>query len=333
MTHVSSRLAQHAFDVANRLQYLAARSTPPVKMVARVINKCALPLARRIAAGRLVNAEIYGRQLLMPADHSLPAITAVFPQYNRPLQLVARAVAHACGGGATPIVIDVGANIGDTVAIIEQACPGVFTFLCVEPDVLLAELCKLNHAQNNRVSVAQCFVGENEGAAVCVQNDCSSNPSTNLVPDTGKPGRAGIGRLTRLDTLAGSLCDANHVIGLIKVDTEGYDFSVLRSGPQILRRYKPALFFECFPKLLSAFGERVEGFFEYLSSLGYHNCVFFTNIGDFYRSVSYPTGDELHKLMDHVLHSPFMPYFDVFASPDQNISNLVLQTAGIATLS
>ena len=108
-----------------------------------------------------------------------------FPQYNRPLGLAVEAIALAGPSASALAVIDVGANVGETIAIIEDRFPGLSSYLCVEADPDIARLCALNHRGNDRVQVEQCYIGEDEGAVVQLQDDGRANSSLkNLRPRT-----------------------------------------------------------------------------------------------------------------------------------------------------
>src|SRR6266851_2753090 len=86
-------------------------------------------------------ATLYGRQMLMPSDHALPIILPHCPCFGEPPALTVQAIAK------TPVrVIDVGANIGDTVALIEERNPGKCVFLCIEAEDEFAFLCRRNMA-------------------------------------------------------------------------------------------------------------------------------------------------------------------------------------------
>lgn len=257
----------------------------------------------------------------MPAEHPLASTLAAFPQYNRPLALAGQAIAEVGEANSPLVVIDVGANIGETIAIIEERCPGVGRYLCIEADREIAELCRSNHKANDRVHVEQCFIGEKEGAAVWLKDDGRANPSTKLAAQKEAPN---CDRLVRLDTIAGQFAGRFGAASLIKIDTEGYDFSVLRSASGLLCQYKPAIYFEWYPRLLSELGELVWSGFEYLESLGYRYYIFFTNRGDYYCVTERP--DRLFiEGMAAIAERDSIGYFDVFASTSRAVSTRLVE--------
>lgn len=279
------------------------------------------------AVKRTVVAKVYGHSLVMPAEHPLAPTLIAFPQYNRPLGQALSAVANVNPTISLLGVIDVGANVGDTVAILEQRRPGICSYLCIEADKDLARLCISNHSDNKRVHVEQSFIGENEGSLVRLEDDGRANPSTKLATETAAIHDGGVGRLVRLDTIALPFAHALGHLDLIKVDTEGYDFSVLRSAPSLLGTYKPALFFEWFPKLLLGLNEEVWDGFEYLKQFGYDYFVFFTNQGDYYCKVTFPDRLLLQSFASITTNGGPLLYFDVFATTSELICNELVELA------
>jgi len=320
---MSGILAQWAFDAETKLTYRSAHASHPERLLAGCGRRFLAPFARKFSAREIVSASLFGRTLLMPAEHPLPATLARFPQYNSPLLLAVDAIAAETGSGVS--IIDVGANVGDTVAMIEQTRPGLCSYLCIEADKRLAELCRMNHANNPRVFVKQCFIGEEEGVAVRSQDDGRANPSTKLISHDELSSIGEHNLLRRLDTVALEFAETTGRLGMIKVDTEGYDFSVLRSGPRILQDFRPSILFEWFPKLLNDRNELIWDGFEYLSSFGYRDFVFFTNRGDFYCKVSNPDRLFLRSLSSVAARDPGLGYFDVFTSNGPPICERLVQ--------
>lgn len=243
----------------------------------------------------------------MPSEHSLPEILIDSPQFNRPLALTVRAIANLSPSEVDIPVIDVGAGIGETVAVVEQCTPGICSYLCIDAEPDLVEICRHNHANNTRVQAERHFIGELEGVPVRLVDDGRANAMTTTVAEDSSDSP----RLVRLDSAGNRFAQEHGKLRLIKVDVEGLDFAVLRSAEALLRTYKPHLYFEWYPERLAQFDNDVYRGFDYLVSLGFSYFVFFTNVGDYHISLRNPDRSQLEALC--VVTSE-LPYFDVFAS-------------------
>ncbi len=324
MKRTSSHVAQFAFDTTNRLHVLSKRSNPITRIAAKAAGKLFRPLAHTISKGHLVDATLYGQRLRMPAEHPLSPILMNHPQYNRPLALAVTALAQS-----TPqrplTVVDVGANIGETVAIIEQRNPGISEYLCVEADEEIAALCKFNHQGNPAVQTVQAFIGENEGAMVRLEDDGRANPSTKLVSHPSAAATSTANRLRRLDSVAGPFAQSHGWLSLIKVDTEGFDFSVLRSSSALLEGFRPAVYFEWYAALLEGLNENPCDGFDFLAKHGYEHFVFFSSVGDYYCKLSRPDRSLLSSLAKAASLNPQMLYFDVLASSSEALCDRLVE--------
>jgi FkbM family methyltransferase len=243
----------------------------------------------------------------MPAEHPLLPTLADHPSLNRPLALAARTLLES---RKLISVIDVGANIGETVAIIEQVNSGKCIYLCIEPEPDIVELCRRNHDGNERVIVKEAVIGEREDMSVVLKDDGRANPSVKLAAGGSAQ------KLSRLDNVAGDFIES-HGVDLIKTDTEGYDFTVLRSAESILCRHHPAVFFEWYPELLLKVGESPGDIFSFLGQFGYRHWVFFTASGQLYCETSEPPLRTVEVLAKVALAGQLAPYFDVFGSTDE----------------
>jgi len=324
MQRTPSRFAQLIFNAVSKLRLLTKHSNLVVREIGRLFHKIAAAFLAAAGKNHTVDGYLYGRSMRMPAEHPLSATLHHIPQYNRPLAMAIKAIASSSSGDPNLTVVDVGANIGETVAVIEQLVPDV-SFLCIEADEDIARICRFNHRGNPRVQIEQCYIGENAGSLVMLQDDGRANPTTKLIDQANFDESSNYGRLVRLDTVAGPFAAAHHGLSLIKVDTEGYDFSVLRSGATLIERYRPAIYFEWFPDLLTDLQEQVWSGFDYLEGLGYLHFVFFSSQGDYYCHLSRPDHFVLKSLASTASQNKSLLYFDVFASTEAAVCQRLVE--------
>jgi hypothetical protein len=150
-----------------------------------------------------------------------------------------------------------------------------------------------------------------------LQDDGRANPTTKLIDQATCDESSHYGRLVRLDTVAGPFADAHNGLSLIKVDTEGYDFSVLRSGATLIEHYRP--------DLLADLQEPVWSGFDFLEGHEYRHFVFFSSQGDYYCHLSRPDHFILKSLASTASQNKSLLYFDVFASTDEAVCKRLVE--------
>ena len=132
LTRSSSRVAQAVFDLRQDLDLKRCSGTSPLlRTLAKLGHRSLRPTWDLVRKGKWVHGHVYGRDLEMPAEHPvLPTVTS-FPLFNRPLGMAVTVLPHS---EKLLSVIDVGANIGETVAVIEEMNPDKCIFFCIEPE-------------------------------------------------------------------------------------------------------------------------------------------------------------------------------------------------------
>ncbi len=212
--------------------------------------------------------------------------------------------------------IDIGANVGDTAALIRKA--GDIPVLCIEGDPQLLPLLEENAAvMGSGITIERSFVGA-DGQAVC--------PSLIIDPGRNASLRAAIrddGSI-KLRSLGSILGDhpAFWRAKLLKTDTEGFDFDILRQSLEFIRHAKPVIFFEYDPGLKPAeqgAGLRTLGV---LKEAGYSDFLYFDNYGNFLVHANAAQVNILADL-DHYLASNrtfgvAVYYFDICAFHEED---------------
>ena len=173
----------------------------------------------------------------LPAEHRLPELQAAHPRYDRFLQHLTAQL------NAWDVVIDVGANCGDTLAALllgKQALEVV----CIEPDAGFFAYLERN-AEHLRVAAAparmqlvQALVGQSVGQAT-LHGGGGTRRAKVAPPGSGIAAR-------RLDDIVSALPgEVAARVRLVKCDVEGWDCDVIGSAPALLRGVHPMLFFAC----------------------------------------------------------------------------------------
>lgn len=220
-----------------------------------------------VAAGDpLVRCAVGDFSLELPLSHELPRYLASFPGYGSNIGRLARAVARKYPAAG---VIDIGANVGDTAALVRSACAA--PVLCVEGDARFFAILERNARRIGGLHLERAFIGaRDESLAARFE---SRNGTGRIVPS-----REGQLRTEPLEAVL-----ARHSRfpepRLLKIDTDGADCAILDANLPLLARLKPALFFEYDPAFLGE-GYAPVPFFARLSEAGYEFALVYDNFGD-----------------------------------------------------
>ncbi len=216
-----------------------------------------------------VSFELGGRNLRLPLSHDLPIILKKYPYYSHNL---GRVVATLQQKYPKLTLIDIGANIGDSAAIIRKYsdCP----ILCIEGEARYFSLLQQNALQITGIAAERAFIGQQNEVKT---RSIVSEKGTAAIGDG--PGASEIGFQRLSQVLQG------HPVFLaskiMKIDTDGYDLEIIRGSEDILRKSRPAVFFEYSPFHFEKVSEDGIAIFDYLEGLGYATALVWENVGEF----------------------------------------------------
>ena len=199
--------------------------------------------------------------LLAPPEHMLDRYRAAHPLYDRQLPRIARAVEEVTQG---ELFIDVGANIGDTVALLRSAgCRS--PILAVEPSARFLAFASLNFERFADVELRQAFVGP--GGTRFALDERRGTASSVTMAGAAEP---------RIPTIAlANLTDRR--TALVKTDTDGLDAKVLASGLAFLKAARPLIWSEAEVHAAAEVEEWIEVLMELVES--HPRIIAFDNFG------------------------------------------------------
>ena len=206
----------------------------------------------------------------MPGSNVQLVNYKIYPDLNRQLGRLAATI-HQKYPGMT--VVDVGANVGDTIAIIKSVAD--VPVIGVEGDEVSYQFLEKNCKQFSNVSIVKTFLSDKTHEEKVSFEKGGWNAT--IIPDQKE------GKLVSFKTLdeviiSGGFDQAE--IKLLKVDVEGFDTIVLRGAGKTIEKHKPVLFFEYNGENMKAIKE--EGLPTVLSfkQLGYNRILFFDHKGN-----------------------------------------------------
>lgn len=226
--------------------------------------------------------------LVMPIDHPLDQYQGHWHRYDRALgyisRLVFRKYPHATA-------IDVGANVGDSAALIRSNSPA--PILCLEGNPSFIPYLVENPSQIGDVCLEFCFVGSKIGA-VSPGNIHTYGGTATFRSEAQSHQEDGIPVRTLNDILEIFPALLNNK--LLKIDTDGHDFEILESYTGQLRDQQPVIFFE-YDITFEANGPMIGlQTLESLIESGYLHYVVYDNFGNYWGRVEDGNMDRLIDL-------------------------------------
>ena len=258
-------------------------------------------------------------ELLIHANNSLWIEYEKNPEYTAQLARLAQTVFEKHPAAC---MIDVGANIGDTAALVRSVVAAPIH--CVEGDPVIANLLKKNIAPMPQVFAHQCFLGERtETLQVMTAKD---GWDTTLIPvNAGDSHASKPMSLVSLDDFSKQLA-LSAPCKLLKLDIEGFDLRALRGASQLLTTQRPAILFEFNHQNLTKLGEDGLKIFPYLGSLGYDRLMIYDGQGFFMLTGSVTDTAMLADLDAYARNVEGLFYYDfcVFHQADTELAETFL---------
>ncbi len=287
-----------AYGVASRERNGSIKDllSKPVALAVRV--------ARKFTADPIIQLQVGDRTLLMPWSHNLPLILRNNPLYETEIGRLAQHLVEVDG---EVVMIDAGANIGDTIATLPQLSQA--KFLCIEGSERYYDLLSKNCESDPDVTLEFALLtdvkGQNNGARV---KEVEGTAHVEMTEDSSAaaPWRT----LDELLELHPEFKNAN----FCKIDCDGYDLLVLKGATAFLERAKPCLHIEFGPQLWRMYGgcEIADGL-EFLFRFGYKDVLVYDNLGYFISRDSVRNSRVLDILADYAMRHPPWFYLNVIA--------------------
>lgn len=211
-------------------------------------------------------------KLSLPLGHKLPVYLNEHKKYDQFLPFLVSFF------GESEIVLDVGANCGDTLVAMAVSNPRL-RYVCIEPDTCFFEFLEKNtkaikfQLPEVRIKNLKCFVGSEIDSVSLAGSGGTKHAvlSTDITAIKSVP----------LDEIVKNrlkdFC-LNERIRLIKSDVDGFDWDILNSGKTLIARDLPILYFECQFDNLNQKNKYYE-LISYLNNNDYCWFVLFDNFG------------------------------------------------------
>ena len=266
---IAERVAQMIFDTL--------MNTNGRGLVGRMKLR-ALQKARQILIGRtdpLVRYAIGGSQIWIPISHQLPFYRSMLPSYGSNVARIA-----ACAKQKYPKLtfIDIGANVGDTLAMVRSMCS--CPVLCIEGDDRFFPILEVNASRwGNSIVLVKAYVG---GGGTIQATIKAIGGTATVVPTVDEGKSVTFQTLTQIITVHPQFADAK----MMKIDTDGFDCSIIKSESGFLKRVRPIVFFEYDPFHFRRICDDGFEVFNVLRTCGYNDALIYENTGDYMMSLT-----------------------------------------------
>lgn len=249
--------------------------------------------------------------LLLPIAHKLDDYQTRWKRYDTALGFIAQAVFQKYPDS---FAIDIGANVGDSAALIRSFAD--ISVLCIEGNPDFIDCLEQNISRIGNIDVEQCFVG-NEGDSVDLDRILQQGGTATIVDAVHSEGTA-IAEMKSLETILQK--HSKFVRSkLLKIDTDGFDFSIINASADVIARLQPVLYFEYDVTFKpTAIHESLQAM-QTLISIGYESFLVYDNFGNYLMSLSHQDLEKFADLNAYLVSNrsksgtPAVYYFDICA--------------------
>ena len=216
-----------------------------------------------------VRTSIHGRNVVVNYGHTYPLYSRRFRTLNNPIvELLFQSYAVK---KRSITLVDVGANVGDTILLLESACPGMLGgFCCLDADPEFFAYLQNNLAHLDSGKFVLALLSSHEGSERSLVRHLRSTASPQGHEEVSAR------------TLDSAIREAGvQKIDILKTDVDGFDGRVLQGAREILAKDQPAVIFEWHPLLCRGASSNWTDHFQALEQSGYEKFLWFTKYGEF----------------------------------------------------
>lgn len=239
--------------------------------------------------------------ILLPLSHKFSIDDAASPGRANNLGRIADQV---CKTKGDLHFVDIGANVGDTVAVLRNYC--IFPILAIEGDGEFYSYLESNMRKFPNVWTFQGLLSD-------IPREFPGALTTNYGGSKQVTFRSDAQQILRFLTLPEVLdrFPEFRLAGMVKIDTDGFDCKILRGAIEWLREVRPVIFFEYDPHHLSEQRDDGISIFRQLRSVGYEGVLVFEGNGDFMFSLRLQQEELIEELHCYFVGRESKKYADL----------------------
>ncbi|MHC1706239.1 MAG: FkbM family methyltransferase [Bacteroidales bacterium] len=222
------------------------------------------------AVDNLIDIRIGNNKLYYPENHDFPLNFVTFKEYQRNFLRIVEFLSKQVKDF---LVIDVGANIGDTALLIKSVsdCP----ILCIEGEHFFLPYLTRNTQAYHDIVIHNAFLSEINDE----RHQVHKVYHTGTMRMKNTYGNDFINTQT-LDSVLNKYPEYSNSF-LLKIDTDGWDDTVIKGASKLLEKAKPVIFFEFDREFMDNNKARALNLFNNLRNYNYNKLFFYDNYGRF----------------------------------------------------
>jgi FkbM family methyltransferase len=252
--------------------------------------------------------------MLIPETHAILEILTSIPNYQHNLKRIVKLTSSKYSNGS---ILDIGANIGYTLALIKEQTNN--TVICIEGDPKYFDILSKNAGQFSNVQLIRKFIGNPDSSDNFVS--IKENGTLRIV-ENGIGSKSETIRFIRPAEVFSQFKD----ISLIKIDTDGFDLQIIQSSLEQLGG-NPIIFFEYDPKFFLPYTTDWKLFFLEVEKIGYSSMLIYDHLGGLITCISDFSSSTLYGLHSYIAEKRnILPYYDIclIADKDKDILSALL---------
>lgn len=270
----------------------------------------------RINSSKLIQYRLENVNLTLPLRHELPIIKKAFSQYDSAIGRIPKYLTMKYPNFQA---VDIGANIGDTAIIIKAHLD--IPILCIEADDFYFNLLRLNTKNIEGIAHEHCFVGDiNDNDLQLI----SYKGTARLIKSTENNNRVDFKSISEIIIKHKNFDN----VKFLKIDTDGFDCTIIRSNINFIKQNKPVIFFEYDPYFLNQVGDDGLSVFDFLMQIDYYKLLLYVNTGVFLISTETTNRNVLEELNNYFSGRESDIYMDIcaFHKIDNDIAEIVRES-------
>ncbi len=270
-----------------------------------------------------ITYNVGGYDLAFPSDHMMPRYQEKWRRYDTALAYIGQIVFSKYPGSSA---IDIGANVGDSAALIQQYQK--VPTLCIEGNPEFIQYLEHNASVIENIEIEDSFLGK-DGEKISLEHMRSEGGTASVTNAVEKDGFF-VSYAKSLESILDHRPFFNKS-KLLKIDTDGFDFLIIQASHEFIRKSQPVIFFEYDITFSQSGILEAKEAIELLIRVGYKRFIFYDNFGNYCMSFSDSQLEILEDLNRFLFSNRFLSgtpsiyYYDVcaFSQEDEELFTAV----------